>query len=66
MTHVIINQYNKHIQGKDNIEKVKDMLHNSLDYTYIDNKKVEVYSDQRFLDGSRRTIVLIEGIDNIN
>ena len=60
--HKILNQLGKTLDG-DVRRQVEFMLHNGMNYSYIDNKRVEVIKDHRHLGGSRDTVVKIEGID---
>ena len=60
--HKILNQLGKTLDG-DVRKQVEFMLHNALNYIYIDDKRVEVIKDNRHWDCSRTTVVNIEGID---
>ena len=59
MEWTIKNQLGKTLDG-DVRKQVEYLLHNGLNYIYIDDKRVEVLSDHRHLDGSRYTVVKVE------
>jgi len=59
MNHTIKLKNGKFIYEKRIVEEIINMLHNGMDYTYIDGKKVSVYSDLRNSDG-RVTVVEVE------
>lgn len=61
MAHQIINQHGKHIQGDSNLEKIRFMINNGLDRTYVNGKKITVLMDTR-KDKERTTQVHIDGI----
>jgi len=59
MKHTIKTRDGLFITDENIIKEVKDMMHNRLDYTYIHNKKVTVYSDKRLHD-ERVTEITVE------
>jgi len=60
MKHTIMTVDGMFIEDENIIKEVKDMIHNALDYTYIHNKRVTVYSDKRLHD-ERVTRIEVEG-----
>ncbi len=60
--HTIKNQHDKYIYGKYEIEEILHMLENDLDYTYINDNKVSLVKDYKKEDGTRETIVQVEGM----
>ena len=61
VTHTIKTVQGKFIEDEEIINEVKSMLHNGLNYTYIQGKKVSVHSDFR-KDGERISVIEVEGI----
>ena len=59
--HILKNQHDKHIDGKDNREEILTMLDRGLDEITIDGKRITVQSDFRKED-ERVTVLCIEGI----
>jgi len=60
MNHTIKTKDGLFITDEDIINEIKDMIHNGLDYTYVNGKKVSVYSDKRLHD-ERVTRIEVEG-----
>ena len=61
MAHQIINQHGKHIQGDSNLEKIRFMINNGMDKTYVNGKRITVIMDTR-KDGERVTKVEVQGL----
>ena len=61
MQPTIKNQKNKYVYGRKNVEAILAMVHNGLDFTEIDGKKITLL--QKFkTDDVCNIIVNIEGI----
>jgi len=59
MKHTIKTKDGLFITEKNIISEIKDMMHNGLDYTYVNGKKVSVYSDLRTHE-ERITVIRVE------
>jgi len=59
MRHTIKTKNGNYILDDKIEDEVRDMINNGLDYTYIDGKKVSVYSDLRNSEG-RITVIEVQ------